>query len=443
MAPNRLNVRWLRPVFATLALAALVVLGGCGGGSGAPNNPYAPKPVAPGPLLILPSAITVYSNTPASLAVTGGVLPYFVVSSDPTKLPLASSTSTGTIVLLPGTVVAAESVQITVTDSASTQATATATVQPAPIFNTLTITPASAACGANTICSGQTATAAVTVTGPGGAGIPGRQVRFDVISGAFAIESSDPANPLVASLTVVSDQFGKAQVILQANVSAPTQPAQLRATEVTTGEQQTAQFTIVQTVNGSTVLSVVPSTATITGPDSATCSAGFTIAYYIYGGTPPYTVASTFPNAVGIFNTPVLTSGGAFTAVTNGTCVNPLTFTIRDATGLETTATLINQLGTAAPPTPPPSPIVVSPPSYKVGPGVNTCTGKTFNFTISGGTPPFSVASSGAVVVPSPVATSPGSFGISNFVDGSGLHTIFIGDGSKPQLTATPSVTCN
>src|SRR5208282_2268680 len=241
---------------------------------------------------------------------------YFVTSSDPTKLPLGSSTSTGTIVLLPTTVVASEAVTITITDSTGVQAQATATLQPAPIFNTLTITPASAACGANTICSGQTATAAVTVTGPGGAGIPARQVRFDVITGAFAIQSNDPANPLVASLTVVSDQFGHAQAILQANVGAPTQPAQLRATDVTSGEQQTAQFIIVQTINGSTVLSVVPASASITGPDNVTCSGGFTITYYIYGGTPPYTVASTFPNAVNISGVPVLMSGGAFRAVT-------------------------------------------------------------------------------------------------------------------------------
>src|SRR2546422_907538 len=127
--------------------------------------------------------------------------------------------------------------------------------------------PASAACGANAICSGQTATAKVTVTGLGGVGIPNRQVRFDVVSGAFAIQSNDPANPLVSTLTVVSDQFGVAQVIIQANANAPTQPALLRATELTTGNQQTAQFTIVQTINGAAVLSVVPSDATITGPD--------------------------------------------------------------------------------------------------------------------------------------------------------------------------------
>src|SRR5207237_8029213 len=146
---------------------------------------------------------------------------------------------------------------------------------PPPLFNTLTVTPASAACGAHAICSGQTATAKVTVTGLGGVGIPNRQVRFDVVSGAFAIQSNDPANPLVSTLTVVSDQFGVAQVIVQATAGVATQPALLRATELTTGNQQTAQFTIVQTINGSTVLSVVPSDVTFVGADTTQCTNNF------------------------------------------------------------------------------------------------------------------------------------------------------------------------
>ena len=440
MAPNGLNARLLRAVLATLALAALAVVGGCGGGSGAPNNPYAPKPVAPGPVLILPQTITVYANTPASLSVIGGVQPYFVVSANPTILPLGSSTSTGTIVLLPTAVTAATAVLITVTDSVGVQAQATATVQPAPIFNTLTVTPASAACGANTICSGQTATAAVTVTAPGGAGIPGRQVRFDVVSGAFAIQSNDPANPLVASLTVVSDQFGNAHVVLQANVAAPTQPAFLRATELTTGNQQTAQFTIVQTDNGSAVLSVVPNTATITGPDNVSCSAGFTIAYYIFGGTPPYTVASTFPNAVTVFGTPVKFSGSFFKAVTNGTCVNPLVFTITDSTGLQTTAQLINQLGTTPPVvTPPPPPLAISPSAPMQAGCIKGVT--TFTFIISGGTPTYSVSSSGGTASPLVVNKSGGTSVITLNFSGPGSAAVVAVDSSHPQLSATATLT--
>ena len=442
MAPNGLNARFLRAALVTLALAALAVLGGCGGGSGAPNNPYAPKPVAPGPLLILPSTITVYANTPASLTVIGGVAPYFVVSANPTILPLGSASSTGTVVLLPTAVTAATAVIITVTDSVGVQAQATATVQPAPIFNTLTVTPASAACGSNTICSGQTATAAVTVTAPGGAGIPGRQVRFDVVSGAFAIQSSDPANPLVQSLTVVSDQFGNAHVVLQANVAAPTQPAFVRATEVTTGDQQTAQFTIVQTVNGSAVLSIVPNTATITGPDNATCSAGFTIAYYIYGGTPPYSVASTFPSAVNLHGAPVLKSGGFFTAVTNGTCVNPLTFTITDSTGLQTSATLLNLVGTTPPVVAPPPPPLVLSPSAPVLPGCISGT-TTFTFIVSGGTPTYSVSSTGGTASPLVVNKSGGTSVITLNFSGPGSAAVVAVDSSHPQLSATATLTCS
>src|SRR5690242_13621804 len=237
MALNRLNAYSLRLVLATLALTALALMGGCGGGSGAPNNPFAPGPVSPGPLSILPAAPTVYSNTPATLTITGGIPPYAVFSANTAVLPLSASVTNGTIVLLPANVLASTAVVITAQDSAGAKATATVTVQPAPIFNTLTVTPASTACGANTVCSGQTATAKVTVTGAGGVGIPGRQVKFDVVSGAFAIQSNDPANPLVSTLTVVSDQFGVAQVILQATAGAPTQPALLRATELTTGNR--------------------------------------------------------------------------------------------------------------------------------------------------------------------------------------------------------------
>jgi hypothetical protein len=443
-----MNARWLRLALSALALGALAILGGCGGGSGAPNNPFAPPPVTPGPVTIQPSSATVYANTPATLTVFGGVPPYFVTSSNSTILPVGASVTSGTIVLLPANVLADTAASITATDTVGTRATATVTVKPAPIFNTLTITPASAACGANTICSGQTATASVTVTGPGGVGIPGRQVRFDVVAGAFAIQSSNPATPLVSTLTVVSDSNGVAQAILQASASAPTQPALLRATELTTGNQQTAQFTIVQTINGTAVLSVVPSTATITGPDKTTCSSGFRIDYYIYGGTPPYTVVSPFPDAVTLINPTVLASGQPFSAITNGTCVNPLMFSITDASGLNTTATLINTVGTATPPTAPPPALSASPGSQMVA----GCSGKTVSVLISGGTPTYSVSASTLNSV-TPVVTNsdgsalpvpaPGYINISGMVTGAGTYNFIVADSGTPQQTTTFKITCS
>jgi hypothetical protein len=443
MAPIRLNAYLSRLVLTALALMGLALLGGCGGGSGAPNNPFAPPPTTPGALSILPASPTVFANTPTTLTITGGVPPYAVFSANTAVLPLGASVSNGTIVLLPANVAADTVVAITVQDSAGTKTTTNVTVKAAPIFNTLTVTPASAACGTNTVCSGQTATAAVTVTGAGGVGLPNRQVKFDVVTGAFAILSNDPANPLVSTLTVVSDQFGVAQVIIQANSGAPTQPALLRATELTTGDQQTAQFTIVQTINGSTVLSVVPSTATITGPDTATCSSGVRVDYFIYGGTPPYRVTASFPTMVTLVNPIVNASGQPFTAITNGSCVDPLTFSIVDATGLQTTATLNNNPGTSAPPT-----IIETLQAFPSQQTVSPCTGLTFSELIFGGTPPYSITAAlppgGLTTVPTITAPSTqGDALISNLLTGVGKYTFFVADSGTPQQTTSFSITCN
>jgi len=444
MAPNRINARWLRFISALLAFATLAVLGGCGGGSGAPNNPFKPAPPVPGPLSILPSAATVYSNTPAILTISGGVPPYFVVSSNTVILPVGASVTNGTIVLLPANVLADTAVLITAQDSAGTRATATVTVKPAPIFNTLTITPASAACGANSICSGGTATARVTVTGAGGVGIPNRQVKFEVVSGAFAILSNDPANPLVSTLTVVSDQFGVAQVIIQATAGVPTQPALLRATELTTGNQQTAQFTIVQTINGSAVLSVVPSDVTFTGAFTTDCTSNFRADYYIFGGTPPYQVHTTTAGVI-LINVPVLVSGGFFTAITNPPpCVDPEVFSIVDAAGLQTTATLHNLVGTTPPPTAPPPALSVIP-QYPAG---WDCT-KKFTVAITDGTAPYNISANvpGVTFTPSATLSGPGfvtvdlTTGTPAPVTGDKV-TFLVSDSSTPQQSDSFSKTC-
>jgi hypothetical protein len=218
----------------------------------------------------------------------------------------------------------------------------------------------------------------------------------------------------------------------------------LRATELTTGNSVTAVFTIVQSTNGSAILSITPTTATISGANTATCSAGFRADYYIYGGTPPYNVSSTFPTAVTLQNAVVTTSGGFFSAITNGTCVNPLVFTIVDSTGRQTTATLINQPGTAAPPTPPtPTSLVITPTSLTG----TSCTGKTFQFLITGGTTPYSTA--GAVITPLiPPQTTPAvsvsgtTLTVTGIIGGTATVTsVVVVDQSSPQKSITGTIT--
>lgn len=515
MMPNRMQTTCLRSFAGLIALAATLLLTACGGGSGAPNNPYAPLTLSPnnlvvvsgvtssltvtggtapytvassnpgvlpvtsqaisgnaialtatgvtastsvtitvtdaqsktasatvtvqaGSLAITPDTLVAYSGFPATLLVSGGTAPYTATSSNPGILPVQQAVAGNAVVLMPANVAADTAVTITVQDAVSQLKTATVTVSAAPLLNSLTITPNFDDCGKNAICSGQTGSAQVTVKGPAGGGIAGRQVRYDVVAGPFAIIT--PAGLAVTTLTTTSDAAGNAAVILKANVAAPTQYAQLRATDLTSGQQLTGTFLIQQVTDGSKVLSVVPATATITGAYKGMCSSGFEVDYFIYGGTPPYRVTSTFPTGVTIIGSTVMSNGGYFGAITNGTCVNPLTFSILDATGRQTTASLINQEGTADVP-------VITPPNLVVVPGDITaaCTNAIFSYAVSGGTPPYAVSASprsGASPILSNsgvVSTNGGILTVGNVTQSITLSFV---DSSSPRKTLSTKLTC-
>ena len=203
---------WLRPVLTLLGLAGLLTLAACGGGSGAPNNPYdaaAAGDARPDAAAGRRSPST--PGSPVTLTVSGGVAPYRAFSSDPTALPVASTVSSNTVVLAANSVTATTTVSITVQDShgpgvdadhrhgepgaAAAFADHASTSNPNPACTNTT----------NAICSGGTGTATVKVTGAGGAGIANRQVRFDVVQGSFSIQTTNPGQPNVSTLTVVSD----------------------------------------------------------------------------------------------------------------------------------------------------------------------------------------------------------------------------------------------
>ena len=362
---------WLRSLAGLAAVAGMLALSGCGGGSGAPNNVFKST------VTVQPDTAVAYSGQPMTLTLTGGTGPFRAFSSNSGVLPVTQDVAGRTVVLLPANVAADTDVTITIQDLGPLQpvaptATAVITVRASPLGNSLTIVPTTDECG-TAVCSGQTALATVTVLGSQG-NPQGRAVRFDVIGSAYSIVTNNPAQPLASTLTVLTDAAGKASVILLVNANAPTQFAQLRVTDVASGQQLVGNFTIVENTNGEAVLSIVPDTVTITGAFKGVCSNGFPIDYFIYGGTPPYRVSSTFPSAVTLVNSVVNTNGGSFRAITNGTCVSPLVFSIVDATGRQTTATLNNNPGTEEPPAP--APIAISPTSVSSA----ACTGKTFTF---------------------------------------------------------------
>ena len=187
-----------------------------------------------------------------------------------------------------------------------------------------------------------------------------------------------------------------ATVRLVVPVNAATQIATIRATDVTDGSSVVGQFTIAQFINGNTVLSVIPTgVTTFTGPDTAHCSSGSSATFFVFGGTPPYTIGTNFPGAISISGSPVQRSGGAFTITTNGSCFTGLTFAITDAAGrtLLTPPTASNVFGTAAPP---PTTLAVTPSSQSCQAGVTN----NFDFLVTGGTGEFNAILDPAVSQP-------------------------------------------
>jgi hypothetical protein len=438
--------KWLRALSGFLAAAAVLTLTACGGGSGAPNNPYVDGTL-PTALTVLPNTdVDLYADIPTVLTISGGKKPYIAASSNSAIVPTVTSVSGSTIVLVAGSVSSDTPVTITVRDTNGAVATAALIVHPSTLISGVTVTPNLADCGTNAVCSGQNAVAAVQVQNPAGGPLAGRAIRFDVVSGPYGIVGTTPGAPIVKSLTTTSDSLGKASVILMADVNAPTQQAQLRATDLTGGQQVTGTFLVQQVTDGSKVLSVVPATVTITGPDKNTCSSGARVDYSIYGGTPPYRITSAFPGASSLVNSTVDTSGGYFEVITNGTCSagDGLLYSIVDATGRQISAHLLNSLGTLDPVVTPEA-LAVTPSAPKPFPA--TCSNSSATFAITGGTPTYSVVlasiastMTGTPTIAPQAAIASGGLVTVSGLTGSGLTTLTVVDlGGQSQ---TVRITC-
>lgn len=452
MSRTRLTA-WLRLGALLLASAGVFALSACGGGSGAPNNPYTPVPPTPTQLVVVPAEATAFAGTALILSISGGTPPYQAFSSNPSALPVPQNVNGNTLALLANNVESAQNANVTIRDAAGQTALSEITVRPALLLPaSITIVPNSAPCPGGDVCSGQTGVATLRVTGPTGAGLPGRSVRFDVVQGQFSLQTTNPASPLAQSQTIVSDANGEARVVISVPPNTPTQIGLIRATELSTGSQTTFQFVIAQVTAGEGVLSVAPSgNTTITGPALNVCSSGVRVSYYIFGGTPPYRVVVNFPDAATIVGTPVTVNGGGFDIITNGTCFTNLTFAITDATGRTLTTgmpTITNSPGAQAPTPPAPTPALVITPATQAVTG-NCDTSRTYQFAVTGGQSPYSVVIAqpqGWTVTGTPIQSSGSTFTVSGpgptAPPGFRSQTITVVDSSNPQKTVTASITC-
>ena len=155
-------------------------------------------------------------------------------SDTPTILPVQQAVAGNTVVLLANSVVADTAVVVTVRDAAGQSVNIPVTVKPAPLLNNLSFAPTGTDCGSD-LCSAQTGTARIQALGPGGAPLVGRQIRFDIVYGPIFFNTNNPAQPQAQTVTVVTDNAGRAEVSVQALPNSTTQPAQIRATDLTSG----------------------------------------------------------------------------------------------------------------------------------------------------------------------------------------------------------------
>ncbi len=325
-----------------------------------------PAPLA-GALIVTPTVFNLYSGTPSRVTINSGVGPFQVFTSDAVVLPVVQAVSGTAISLTASTVSVDTPVTLTVRDAAGQSVTLAVIVKPSPILGALTITPTSnSACAgvaSNTvdkaaICSGESGVASITVRTANTSVLPNRQIRFDVVQGAYSFLVDQSGVATAKTLTVTTDQNGKADVAMRMDSGVPSQAALIRATDLTSGNRVDGAFTIVQAINGASILSVIPPTYTGGGGFVQQCLS-FAGDYVVYGGTAPYTITSGLPNA-GTLSVASGDSGQRITVASQGGIFRFTSFgvdsgcggftvpiTIADASGRITTVQFVVTAGTA------------------------------------------------------------------------------------------------
>jgi hypothetical protein len=444
-----------------LALASIAVVTSCGSGAVGPSttvNDPTQITIQPGQCTVTGTTVTcnnpaiLFSGLPTTFVITGGTGSYILSSNNQAVLPVSGNIVGSSVTLTPSPVLTDTVVILTARDTGATPiATAQATVKPGTVANNITITPtgAQAATCAPALCSGGDALVSATIS-QGGVPLAARGVRFDVVTGDFRFVTTDPVTgveTLSSSVSVFTDETGKAQARIRATAGAANQTALLQVTDVGTGAFQRASFVISQSTGTSPGFFTTPSTVTFQGTLQNQCAgSGVSATVFVFGGVAPYTVSNT---SSGFFVTPnsISSSGGSFSITPNGTCVASTPIIVTDSSGHTATTTVSNIPGTTVAPT-----LVVAPSTVTL----SSCTGSA-SVTVAGGTggPYFQSSGSDALTTsisgntvtisrrnPSAATLGPVSIGVS---DGVTVATVTVnlqgnGAGACPSgLSANPA----
>jgi hypothetical protein len=421
----------IRSLSLAALLSAAALIGGCGGGGAIPPTVATAPPPA---FSAFPTTLNAYSGTPAVITVVSGVLPIQAFTSDGVVLPVTQNIAGAAITLVASAVEADRPVTLTLRDGLSRQIAIAVIVKPSPLLSEMTIIPAEGTQCANqtpsgtpgsdnaSFCSGETATARITVRSSGSTPVANRQVRYDVIQGAYNFVVDQAGTVLSKTATIVTDQNGQAIVTIKSDAPTPTQVALIRATDLVSGNRVDGSFTIVQSVSGSPSFNVSPKEATFTGFFDDQCGSG-SLRFVIFGGTPPYNVVANNPSIayptlsaqLTVATSVVVAKSGDFFfgVATGGICSGKREglFTITDSAGQVITAKLTSDKGTVkVPEAPPPTTLVVTPPELTIASpnAFSACPSSIVQFVVTGGTAPYTAISSGpAKANVSPLSATP------------------------------------
>ncbi len=445
--------RHFKAVIALAAIAATTLLAGCGGGGA--KDPFDSGPPAPA-LVVNPTSATIYANIPTVLTISSGVAPFSAFTSDSVVLPVAASISGTLLTLVPSNVNADTAVTVTIRDGLGRSVAVPVNVKPATLVGNVEIVPlANSACGTASsssssptgVCTGDTATARVAVRSANTAVIPGRQVRLDAVFGNFQFVTDPSGANASSSVTVVTDQNGVANALLKTADGVASQAALIRATDLTTGNRVDTTFTIVQKIDGSAVLSVIPSGGYVGKAFFKGECGGTSGDFLVYGGRAPYTARSSLPNAIrlsvnGVVGDPVViqSSGGSFRASTSlAACAGYKgSIVVTDSAGRNFEVTYEEQQGENEVPAPPaPTTLVISPRTVTV-----TCPGPPSNravtFSVVGGTAPYTLRTSR----PGDTLVSGNTVTITSALQGPNATSITVEVTDSKSNVATSTINC-